>query len=49
MEIAKLHGKDGNIQQFIIGKSAEKLSSFQFGNFIFRDRYSTWDAVSNAP
>jgi hypothetical protein len=37
MEIAKLHGKDGNIQQFIIGKSAEKLSSFQFGNFIFRD------------
>jgi CRISPR/Cas system-associated protein Cas10 (large subunit of type III CRISPR-Cas system) len=35
MEIAKLHGKDGNIQQFIIGKSAEKLSSFQFGNFIF--------------
>jgi hypothetical protein len=35
MEIAKLHGKDGNIQQFIIGKSAEKLSSFQFVNFIF--------------
>jgi hypothetical protein len=37
MEIVKLHGKDGNIHQFIIGKSAEKLSSFQFGNFIFRD------------
>jgi hypothetical protein len=37
MEIAKLHGKDGNVRQFIIGKSAEKLSSFQFGNFIFRD------------
>jgi hypothetical protein len=37
MEIAKLHGKDGYVRQFIIGKSAEKLSSFQFGNFIFRD------------
>jgi hypothetical protein len=52
MEIAKLHGKDGNIQQFIIGKSAEKLSSFQFGNFIFRDSllhlgYSLERAVAN--
>jgi hypothetical protein len=37
MEIAKLHGKDGYVRQFIIGKSTEKLSSFQFGNFIFRD------------
>jgi hypothetical protein len=34
-EIAKLHGKQGTIEQFIIGKSAEKLSSFQFGHFIF--------------
>jgi hypothetical protein len=36
-EIAKLHGKQGTIEQFIIGKSAEKLSSFQFGHFVFRD------------
>jgi hypothetical protein len=36
-EIAKLHGKDGTVEQFIIGKSAEKLSSFQFGHFVFRD------------
>jgi hypothetical protein len=36
-EIAKLHGKEGAIEQFIIDKSAEKLSSFQFGHFIFRD------------
>jgi hypothetical protein len=36
-EIAKLHGKQGTIEQFIIGKSSEKLSSFQFGHFIFRD------------
>jgi hypothetical protein len=36
-EIAKLHGKQGTIEQFIIGKSSEKLSSFQFGHFVFRD------------
>jgi hypothetical protein len=37
MEIAKIHEKFGHIQQFIVGKSSEKLSSFQFGKFIFRD------------
>jgi hypothetical protein len=36
-EIAKLHGKQGTIEQFIICKSSEKLSSFQFGHFIFRN------------
>jgi hypothetical protein len=37
MEIAKIHEKHGLIQQFIVGKCSEKLSSFQFGKFIFRD------------
>jgi hypothetical protein len=36
-EIAELHKEHGLVRQFIIGKSAEKLSSFQFGRFIFRD------------
>jgi hypothetical protein len=36
-EIAELHKQYGLTRQFIIGKSAEKLSSFQFGRFTFRD------------
>jgi hypothetical protein len=36
-EIAEMHKQYGLDKQFIIGKSAEKLSSFQFGKFIFRD------------
>jgi hypothetical protein len=36
-EIAKLYGKQGYIRQFIIGRSPEKISSFQFVHFIFRD------------
>jgi hypothetical protein len=35
--IAELHKKYGYMKQFVIGKSAEKLSSFQYGKFIFRD------------
>jgi hypothetical protein len=36
-EIAELHKEHGLVRQFIIGKSTEKLSSFQFERFIFRD------------
>jgi hypothetical protein len=36
-EIAEFHKEHGILRQFIIGKSSEKLSSFQFGRFIFRD------------
>jgi hypothetical protein len=35
--IAEYHKQYGLMRQFVIGKSSEKLSSFQFGKFIFRD------------
>jgi hypothetical protein len=51
-EITKLHGKQGSIEQFIFCKSSEKLFSFQFGHFVFRDSllhlgYSLERAVDN--
>jgi hypothetical protein len=36
-EIAEFRKEHGLVRQFIIGKSSEKLSAFQFGRFIFRD------------